>query len=86
MTHLQDFLCPASNIYRLATCVQGKGCVTSPDVTQELVTLLRSPPQEPVPHGGMEAHECPVSPEHQHISNGLIMLPELSFARSFEAK
>ena len=53
--------------------MQGQGGVTSPDVTQELVPLLHSPPEQPVPHRGVETHQCGVPPEHQDVSNGLIL-------------
>ena len=47
--------------------------MTSPDVTQELVTLLQSPPQQPVPHRGVETHQGGVPPENQDVSDGLIL-------------
>ena len=78
MRHLEDFFPPASNfLVRLTTQMQRQGGVTSPDVTQELVTLVQSPPQEPVPDGGMEAHQGAISPHHEDVSDGLILVPEL---------
>ena len=58
--------------------MQGQSGVTRPDVTQELVPLLQSPPEQPVPHRGVETHQGGVPPEHQDVSDGLILKTEIS--------